>query len=101
MPYSSFTLGVLVNVPAQIIAQRFFHRGGCLGGVDRPVMFETVLANVTEQPLEFWNLHNAVSAKRLQWIVYQPALSYVSRDTARKVVGRDPQVSERFGPHPP
>lgn len=88
---------MVVDAPAEVLAQGFFDGVGDFAEVGGDVMFVAVLTDVGQQLLEIGNLHDAVPAKRGQLVIGEPPLASVGNHAAVAVVGRDAAVGERAG----
>src|SRR5439155_6319589 len=79
---------VPVNFPTEVFRRRFVHRACHRGKIRRHVMFESVLADVPQQPLQLRNLHHSRSAKRLERIVRKLAFTHIPTNLPGQIVRR-------------
>ena len=86
---------MMVNIPAQVAAQRLCNRCGRMAPVHGRVMLKTVLANHMHQGWQLGNLHHRASPERIQRVVGELALPHIRADSPRQVIGTHAAESQR------
>src|SRR4029077_2390685 len=85
---------MMINVPAEISAQRIFDRFGYRGFCRGNMMLISIFADELKQLLEIRQFNDAIAAKCVEFFLGEPAFSEVGGHLTAKVIGGDSAISE-------
>src|SRR5260370_41940270 len=84
-----------VHLPAEVFGSSFVDRRCSRRKIRGDMMFEAVLADITQQILHLRNLNHACPAEGVQRIVGKRTLADIARDLSGKVVGGEAREAHR------
>ena len=76
-----------IYFPAHIGVQGLGDGVGFLAVIESDMMFEPGSADILHQQLKVWNLHDAVAAETINFVVGKFALACIDTDYALSIVG--------------
>ena len=84
MTYSGL---VRVHLPIEVARSGFVNDWRHAGEVRGNVVFESIFADVAQQLLQCWDLHNPSAAKSFERIIGEAAAAGVAADCSLRIIG--------------